>query len=115
MPRTPEILWTCIVIDTFDGGDRTLYGRDARGGVDMVDGDSESSAVIVGVFSHHLVELQLVSKLPVHRHADKTLAVGGHEVHIFNRSKLCCTYQVSLILPVRVVNDDNHLTITEII
>ena len=54
----------------------------------MIDGNSESSAVIVGIVINHLRKMELITHLHTHRHTDKTFCMGSHEIDIFKKVEI---------------------------
>src|SRR5688572_2851331 len=71
------------------------------------DGDAECGAQPRGVLIHHEWDLELIEAGACHRHADKTTAVLRHEVDRLRRDFLRGQREVSLVLAVFVVADDD--------
>ena len=109
VPRAAEVLRAGVLGHAGHGGHGPLGGGDAGGGVDPVNGHGEGRLVIVRVLGDHLGNLQLLHKLRRHGHTDEALAVGGHKVDVFRGGELGRADKVALVLPVRVVGDQNDL------
>ena len=110
-----EILRPGVLLHALQGGDRPLGGGDAGGGGDVVDGDSKGGFVVVGVVRDHLGKLQLLDVRRRHGHADEPLGVGGHEVDVLRGGELGGADEVPLILPVRVVGDQDQTPLPELL
>ena len=111
--RTAEILRPGIRFHRLHRSDRPLYGRNTRAGRDVVDGHGEGRAVIVGIVRDHLPQAQLLGQSRAHRHTYQALAVAGHEVDIGSGGVTGSADQVSLILPVGIVDDHDNLSLAE--
>src|SRR5699024_6720832 len=86
-----------------------LLGGDAGGGVHVVDGHGEGGGVVVGVYLHHLLQPQPGGHLTAHGGADEPLGVSGHKAHVFGGGELGGAHHVPLILPIRVVDDQENV------
>ena len=53
--------------------------------------------------------MKLVEPLTRHRQADEPAAIRGHEIDGLGSDLLCRDRQIALVLPILVVNDDDHL------
>ena len=109
VPRAAEVLRAGVLGHAGHGGHGPLGGGDAGGGVGGVDGHGEGRLVVVRVLGDHLGNLQLLHKLRRHGHTDEALAVGGHKVDVFRGGELGRADKVALVLPVRVIGDQNDL------
>src|SRR5215207_8388217 len=69
------------------------------------EGRTHTRSVVPG----HLRYLQAVYYLPGHRQADETAPVRRHEVYVVGRYKLGRHRQVTLVLPVLIVANNDHL------
>ena len=108
-----EVLGLGVGVHALHGGDGALGGRDAGGGVHMVDGDGEGGLMVVCVPGDHLGELELLDVLIGHGHTDEALAVGGHEVHVLGGGKLGGADEVALIFPVGIVGAEDHAALPQ--
>ena len=115
MAGAAEILRPGVLLHALQGGDRPLGGGDAGGGGDVVDGDSKGGFVVVGVVRDHLGKLQLLDVRRRHGHADEPLGVGGHEVDVLRGGELGGADEVPLVLPVRVVGDQDQTPLPELL
>ena len=96
-------------------GQPALLRRDARCGVDVVDGHGEGGFVVVGVLGDHLGKRQLLAQFGGHGHADEPLAVYCHEVHVLGGGELRCADEIAFVLAVGVVGAQNDLARAQII
>ena len=97
------------VDERLDGG-RAVEGRDAGArALTGVDGDGERGAVRLGVVADHQRQLELVEAVAGHGHADHTRRVAQEEGDLVGRGRLRGHDQVSLVLPVGVVDDDDDV------
>ena len=86
-------------------------GRDA--GADSppgIHGDGECGSVAGGVRIHHHGDLQLVEPLADDGHADEAAAETRHEVDGLRRHLLRRDSEVSLVLTILVVDDNDELS-----
>src|SRR3990170_792032 len=115
MARAGQVLGTGGgVQDGLDGG-RPVPGRNAGGGVVLgVHRNGEGSAVLGGVVLDHEGYLKLVQPLPDDGHADKAPGMPGHEVDGLGGDLFCGYGQVSLILAVVVVHDDEKVAFPDL-
>ena len=96
-----------------DGGEHG--GRAVRGGnagarpILRFNRNAERRIEPRAVLRHHQRNLELVEALRRHREANQPAPVPGHEIHRFRRDLLGGDRQIALILPIRVVHDDDHL------
>ena len=110
MAGTPQIFGLGGRVHALAAGVAPLGGRDAGGGVHMIDGHGEGGAVVVGVDLHHLLQPQTGGHFLAHRGANETLGVSGHKVHVLRGSELGGADQVALVLPVRIVNGNDDMS-----
>src|SRR5581483_6756753 len=95
-------------------GCRTVGGGDARGGaVAVVDGDRERGALRLGVGAHHQRQLEVVEAIALQRDADHTRCVLQEEGDGVGGGELGGHDEVALVLPVLVVDHDDHLSPTD--
>ena len=87
----------------------TLRRRNAGGRPDRVDGDRERRLVVVGVHLDHLVQIEPMAPLRRHGHADESLGVGRHEIHVGGRGETRRADAVSLVLAVLVIRHHDDL------
>ena len=66
-----------------------------------------------GVLRHHERNLEFVEPLRRHRQADEAAPVLRHEVDRLWRDLVGSNRQVALVLPVFIVDDDDHLSLAE--
>ena len=74
-----------------------------------LDGDGEVGAELRVVVLDHEIEAELVAEGGRHGQAHEAAAVMGHEVDGFGGRKLGGHGEVALVLPVLVVDQDDHL------
>ena len=60
-----RVLRTCGLVHAHPAGIAPFLGGDACGGVYMVNGDSKSGAVVVGIFRDHLGQVQTLSLIHI--------------------------------------------------
>ena len=91
--------------------------RDARGAAvaEQVDRHGEGRAQQRGVVLFHHVEPQFGAPLLRQRGAEHAASLLEHEVHDFGRDFLRRDDEIALVLTVLVVDDDYHLTLSEVI
>ena len=87
-------------------------GRDALLGLNR---DREGGLVRRHVVRNHRAQAQLVAAVRRERQADEATGVRRHEVDVIRRDELGGHAQVSLVLAVRGVDDDDHLAIADIL
>ena len=80
-----------------------------------VHGDRERRTLGVGVLVGHGREVQLVRPLLGERDADEPPTVPGHEVDPLGGDRLGGAHQVTFVLPVLVVRDDDHPALADIL
>ena len=114
MPRPPEVLRPGVRAGAFHRSHRTLCRRNARSGGDMVYGDGECRAVVVGIVRDHLGQSQFLCQFPAHGHAYQPLGIRCHEVNILRSGIFCCTDNVPLVLAVRVIHHYYHFPLPKI-
>ena len=115
VPRPAEILRPGVILHAGDGGHGPLLGRDARRRRHMVDGDGKSRFMVVRIIPHHLRDLEALHIFLRHGHTDQPPAVYGHEIDILCRRELSRTDKVPLVLPVRIIHDQNDLSVPQIL
>ncbi len=81
-------------------------GGDAGGGLDR---DGEGGAVRGAVVAHHLLQAELAAALVGERQADQAAAVLGHEVDRLGGDEFGRHHEVTLVLAVLFVYQDDHL------
>ena len=113
MARPAEVGRGRLRRNAFHRRDGALDRGDARGRGDMVDGHGEGRVVVVGVVGDHLVEVEAVGIDLAHRHADQSLAVGGHEVDVVRRREAGGADQVAFVLARGVVDDDDDVALAQ--
>src|SRR3954454_2717394 len=86
------------------GGDA---GADALGGLDR---DGERGLQRRLVLRRHQLQTELLATLAGQRQADQAPGFLGHEVDRLRRGELSRHHQVALVLAVRAVADDDHMT-----
>src|SRR5678816_4398516 len=114
VPGTCKIGRTRLRIDggKYRGG-AIRRGDAGTGDVLRLDRDAEGGLEARGVLRHHLRDVELFETLLRHRHADQAAALGGHEVDDLGRDLLGGDGEVSLVLAVLVVDDDDHPAFAE--
>ena len=73
------------------------------------DRDREGSLVRALVPGRHQLQVELVAALGGQRQADPAAGLAGHEVDRIRRHELGGDHQITLVLAVLVVDDDDHL------
>jgi hypothetical protein len=99
-----------------DGG-RSVGGRDPRGGArSEVDGVREGGPLLLGVVvPHHQREAESVAALTGQRDAEDPRRVAHHEGDVGHRGVLGRHHEVTLILAVLVVDDDDHPAVGDLL
>ena len=93
---------------------RAVLRRDAGGGPPLgLDRDAERRLEAGGILRHHERNLEFVEPLRRHRQADEAAPVLRHEVDRLGRDLVGSNRQVALVLPVFIVDDDDHLSLAE--
>src|SRR6185369_4130093 len=111
-----EVLGAHGGIDERADGHRAVVGRGAgRHAAAGVDGHGERRAQRRRVLGDHHAELQLVQPLAGHRHADQPAPVHGHEVHRFRRGLVGGQDQVTFVLTVLVVGDQQEMSLADLL
>ena len=101
-------------IDRGKHGGGAVRGRDAGGGAALrLDRHTERCLEARGVLRDHQRDFELVEPLRRHRQADQSAAVARHEVDRVRRHFLGRDRQIAFVLPIRVVDDDDHLPRTD--
>ena len=80
----------------------------------MVDGDGKGGTVIIRVIVYHLRQLQFLTVIAAHGHADQTFSVDSHKVYIFCSCKFRCTDEITFIFSVRIVSAEDDLSLSQI-
>jgi hypothetical protein len=93
------------------GGDA---GSDAEAPL-CVDADSERGGELLGVPFRHGDQAKLVAAVPRQCETDQSTAVQRHEVDHLGSSELRGADEVSLVLPILVVGNDDDLPVSEIV
>ena len=90
-------------------GRRAIGGRNAgRRPALRLDRHAEGGLEPRRVLRHHQRNLELVEPLRRHRQTDQTAAVPRHEVDRLRRDLLGRDRQIAFVLPILVVDDDDH-------
>ena len=104
------------------GVDRHRDGAGAVGGGDAgrhpflgLDRDGEGGLEPAVIVARHQRQLELVDALPGQRQADQAAAVPGHEVDRVGSRHLRGNDEVALILPVLVVDQDEHPAVARLV
>ena len=114
--RTPEV---CRAGGRMDGHlDRAgpVFGGDARTHAVLrsgVDADGERRLVAVGVAIHHQRQIEPIQPLPLHRQADQTPRLGGHEVDLLRGGELGGADHIAFVFPVFIVDDDDRFPVAD--
>ena len=104
-----QIVRSCRGVDERRDGGRAVGGRDPRGRpVPVVDADREGGALRLRVGRDHQGQVEQVRPLGHQRHADHARGMGQEERDVLRRGRLGRHDQVTLVLPVLVVDDDGH-------
>ena len=99
-------------IDRDRDGARAVGGGDAGGdALARLDRDGERGLVPRAVVRAHQRQAELLDALAGQRQADQAARVAGHEVDRVGRGELRRDDQVALVLPVLVVDQDEHAAV----
>ena len=66
--------------------------------------------MVVGIGLNHLVQIKPTAPLLRHGHADQSLCMRGHEIHVCQRGESGSAYAVALVLAILIVGNNNNLT-----
>ena len=86
-------------------------GGDAFTGLD---GHGELGTETTAVALHHQRQLQQLAALPGHGHADQSTAILGHEIDGLGGHMLGGHDQITLVFPVFIIHQDNHLALADV-
>ena len=89
----------------------SVAGRDPSRAFSVVDTHVEGSPMRVATASDHRRYSQCLETLRKHGNADQAAAMGGHEIDRVRRDVLGRHDEVALVLPVRGVDDHDHLAV----
>ena len=105
-------------VDGDVNGGGAIAGGDAGGDAEpafRVDADREGGGQLLGVPLGHLGQAELVAALSGQGQADQTPSVQGHEVDRLGRDQLGRADQITLVLAVLVVRDDDDLAVAQVV
>ena len=115
MARLHDIIGAGITGDGGLHGTGTVGCRDAGGDTFAgLNGDGEFGAKTAAIALHHQGQIQQLTSFAGHGHTDQTTAILGHKVNGFGSHILRRHHQVTFVLPVLIVHQDNHLPLTDI-
>ena len=115
MTGTRQVLWAGRRVNGSCDGRRTVSSRDTRRNLSLrADGYVERCTLFRGVIGDHWGYLKLVESLTRHGKANKSTTVGNHEVDGLGCGFLRCDDEVTLVLAILVVNDYEHLALTNL-
>ena len=83
--------------------------------VRCIDRYGEVGFVLRAVVTHHQWYAQLSRALCGDRHANQTASLTGEEVDNLWRDFLGSNYEVSLVFPVLIIHEDDHLTFANVV
>ncbi len=116
MPRRHDMLGTFGRVDRHRHGTRAVARRDTRrDAIAGLDRDCEGGLVPSAILRAHQIETELIHPLLAQRQADQPLAMHRHEVDRRRRRHLCRDNEIALILPILVINKDEHPAITRLV
>ena len=115
MPRAAEMRGLCLRIEQHLHRVAALKGRDSRRRIIGINADGERRLVIVRVVLHHLPDLKFVETAAGDRRADQSARMRRHKIHVLRCERLGGDDDVALVLPVLIINDDEHLPISDIL
>ena len=92
-----------------------LERRDARLRIVGIDGNRERRLVVIRVVHDHLPDIQLVETLAVDRRADQPFRVLRHEVDVLGLDRRRRDDEISLVLAVFIVHDNDHLAVLDVL
>ena len=91
---------------------RTIVGGDPRSGtVTRIHAHGKRGIELVCLLGDHHSQSQLVKSLTCKRNADEATTVSGHEVDGLGRTLVRSHDQISLVLALLIVNEDDHLAL----
>ena len=99
-------MYSVSAVSSRDAGGNALLGfnRDGEGGLEGG-----------GVVANHRAQSQLITLFRGQRQTDQTATIFGHEVDEFRRGRLGRQCQITLVLTVFVVYQDDHLSLADIL
>jgi hypothetical protein len=118
VPRPGEILGTRLGVDGGEDGLGAVGRGDAgRGATLGLDGHAERGPELRAVLlvADHQGDPKLVEALSRHRKADEAAPIAGHEVDGLGGDLLGGDGQVTFVLTVLVVDDDDHPSRLEVL
>ena len=80
-----------------------------------IDRYGEVGLVLRAVVTHHKRDAQLPCTICGDGHANQTAGLTGKEVDNFWRDFLGSDYKVSLVFPVLIIHEDDHLTFANVV
>jgi hypothetical protein len=116
--RPPKIRGNSFRIDRDVDGSGPISGRDAGADAEPplgIDADGECRRQLLGVPLRHWSQAQLVAALAGQCQANQPPAVEGHEIDHLGRRQLGGADEVTLVLPILIVGDDDDLAVTQIV
>ena len=109
MPRTGEVgpvcIWICQELD----GVRTVSRGDTGAAGVRIHGDGVGGATRILVMCGHGRKIQTIRVLRRHRDADIAGGVPDHEGHQLRSGKFCGEDNITFVLPVFIIYDNNCL------
>ena len=87
-----------------------LMGGNAGRDVESVDRNRECGAMRIGIIANHRSDSQFIQPFAFHRNADQPPGMFGHEIDNFRRRHRCGDNQVSFVLAILVIHDNDHLS-----
>ncbi len=112
VPRAPEVTGHRVGGDGYLDGPGAVGGRDAGGHAEAalrVDGDRERGGHLFAVAVDHLRQVEARAILRRQRKTDPAAGKPEHEVDDLGRDTFGRADEVTLVLAVLVVDDDDHL------
>jgi len=95
---------------------RAIVGGDPGGhAFGRIDSFAESGSKASRVDRGHRLQIETRTKLCVKSEADQATSVRGHEVDRFGSDVLGGNREIAFVLTIFVVNDDQDLTLAEIL
>ena len=111
-----EVTGAALRVDRDLDRARAVGGRDAgRHALACLDRDGEGGAERRLVALGHRAQAQLVRALLGQRQADQPARVGGHEVDRLGCRELSGDDEITLVLPVGIVDDHDELALTNVV
>ena len=80
-----------------------------------IDRYGEVGLVLRAVVTHHQWDAQLPCTICGNGHTNQTAGLTGKEVDNFWRDFLGSDYKVSLVFPVLIIHEDDHLTFANVV